>query len=552
MSSIVFTSSSYVAVNSAAGYSVRAYDQPDLKGYVISTEGFMRPVKCLFEYHDPAYNITLPPPSIKTRITEFETEYGKFHHYNDCHHWGIEPTFVGHVSLIDGVIEQVDDQFVSVPVVPYVFLHDVFPWSGYLSFGFLHSGVYLVSLNFGTPEYLTCNRVIVNSTYTGSTGPAGSVLYPRVAVTAVMTHMNGNVYSVGTFANAEARPDNLYIDVGGQMTPVSQEAVVRLLGQTYLYGMKLERTEYGSADADHYRVLTRWVEALDLGKLESSLIAASVSLYPEDSLAVEAYKSFRVKDATLLRELMDTMGDFAGLAKLSASAVPGLESIQDALHATNLREFFKASAGAYLGGKFGVEMPIKTLRSWSDVYTSRFAEKLEKQLFPTALRAQKSRYVNNGTPSYGLSGEGSFTMTLGLSTYGDWRDYVNAFYRWGLLLSASDGWELVPLSFVVDWLWSGVSALASAITSLADSYRLSVRYACRSSKLDLEWRVLGPRDPILGSSPLTIPVHYYDRSYSRKLPSLHLFATIQQESSAGTLNISSLPSALALLITFLT
>jgi len=293
--------------------------------------------------------------------------------------------------------------------------------------------------------------------------------------------------------------------------------------------------------------VTQWAEHLNLEALVPQLLDVERATFPEVALAKEAFKSFRVKDATLLRELMDTMGGMSGLLKLSG-AVPGLEVLKNAFKNTSLKGSLKTFSSLYLAGKYGVEMSVKNLIAWLDSY-SNFSDKLEKQLFPTALRAIKVGAVPS-TGIYGLSGSGKWVMSLGITTFGDWRDYINAFYRWGLALSISDGWDLVPLSFVLDWVWSGVQAFAQSLSLWADSYRLSVSYCCRSSKFDLDWKCAGPSslEPVI----VHIPVHSYRRIYSNEVPSLHFWETLTQESMAGTLNISSLPSLVAILVSFLT
>lgn len=542
MSSIVLTQQQYLTVVCAREYQVQINPRGRM-GYGVTP--VLTDVAVRSKTVSTALTLGLPPPVIHTWPSRILAVNGRYPYYNNCFHYGIKNDFTLFLSSIKGQLLQLDsDPYFTDD---YVYLHgETYPDSGYVSFVTPSSDTFAVKVPPSPViQYVTADMFSVWCASRVVHAPAGDVLLPSVRVSGIFHDIDGNYYYASRPFDCKANESSL-VSVAYNVA-IEPWSVSDLMKTAVFSVIRITPKLSEKISDDQIMSVTQWAERLNLEALVPQLLDAERANFPEVALAKEAFKSFRVKDATLLRELMDTMAGLSGLIKLS-SAIPGLEVLKSAFKDESLRGSLKTFSSLYLAGKYGVEMSVKNLIAWLDSYDN-LSDKLDKQLFPTALRAIKVGAVSS-KGIYGLSGSGKWVMSLGITTFGDWRDYINAFYRWGLALSISDGWDLVPLSFVVDWVWSGVQAFAQSLSLWADSYRLSVSYCCRSSKFDLDWRCAGPSS--LEPFTVHLPVHSYRRIYSNEVPSLHFWETLTQESMAGTLNISSLPSLVAILVSFLT
>lgn len=316
----------------------------------------------------------------------------------------------------------------------------------------------------------------------------------------------------------------------------------------------------GSYNLESYRVLERWFEGLQPKNFASNLVSL-FSCEDETELMGECIKSFRIKDATLLRELMDTMSDLATIAAASVDlTLTKLLDIlkQDLKNGTKhiLKNSANYTAGKYLESQYAIKAPLSSLKAWKKAYRSLTSmSQLEKSVSPEALRAQdylvSTRHSGmSDLPS--LRAEARRTLIIGLKPHDDWREFINASYRFGLLLSFADAWDLVPLSFVVDWLADSVQDFMSVTTCAIDQYRLNMWYAGRSWKIDSQVPVRLPALSSLGAGYVVLPIKVYAREYSSNIPHYDYIDSLIQEENEATLSTRTLPSALALLVSFLT
>lgn len=319
-------------------------------------------------------------------------------------------------------------------------------------------------------------------------------------------------------------------------------------------------TSNGSFSTGATILVERWSKSLSAKNLFTSMrreISCRSSWGPLTRLC---YQSFRVKDATLLREMIDTMSDLAGLSKAKALD----RALRDKLKTNFLkrnwsnyfRDFSHLSAGKFLEVKYGVELPLKTAYQHGKVYGDNlfFQHKTFEELFPSALRARKRFSFSSETyqDAPGTRFDGHQTLCLGIGNSSQGEDFLNLMYRWGGLLSIADGWELIPLSFVVDWLYSGFKNRAQELTDFIDSYRLNVRYSCKSTAGSVKIPLQLPRTDPWSIQYVVLEGRYYSRRYSTEIPRVNLGEAIRQDSSAGTLTTNSIPSLAALLVSFLT
>lgn len=499
------------------------------------------------------YTFELPRPVIKTRNSGVETKSGPHRTYNNCLHYGIAPDYSGVFAVINGTIVQSEKMSdLTLPSTPLKYLEAPPGFESWTySFGLDYSDPVKIT-SWYWPGVMDCHFIMasIQSSYINLEG-----WQPHLQLVAYGYHNNTHYFS-GVYT-IRLHSVNSYpcFWLNGNLLPVSRGNVVRLLHEAdvifdigYPMGFPLQISE--GITPSVYNSLLQWVRDLDLERLCSAAQEKVKHSYPETSLAKYALESFRVKDATLLRELMDTMSDFASvshIAEIGQKVLP----LKGALDDTTLAQVAHRASSLFLSGKYGIELPAKTLLSWADVYTN-LPDRLGKEIFPTALRARKSYALKSTNTPGDMSGQGYGVMTLGLSTFDDWRDYINAFYRWGLLLSFSDAWDLVPLSFAIDWVWPGVKSVASAVDSVLNSHRLKITYASRTSRMDLNWSIRGPTSELGAQSWVNLPSFLYWRDYSHNVPSIRFLESFNQESKAGTLTYSSLPQAVALLVSFLT
>jgi hypothetical protein len=325
----------------------------------------------------------------------------------------------------------------------------------------------------------------------------------------------------------------------------------------------------------------------------------------EDQLGFNAYSSLKLVDAPLLREMADTvfsLGTISESAKLSSFTETPREFIGSlrsllANRSTlkqNLKNLMVAARGSsdgvvsrgeidkLLNGKihkrsvkltkdaaraaastqlwwdFGVSLPGQTLRDWlepgalySDALTAglslnqearkKATERITKLFGDSALRASST---------YTLCGDRTrCSLNLGITTWGDWRDTVNAFYRAGLLLDFADIWDLLPDSFVVDWVTSAFKRSVEQIDYRLNLNRFNMTYVCRSVK----YRKRIPVTYLGHRSEQWFDV--YCRWYNSTQPATRRMISVlncEDEFWRGKFSFQSAPDAASLVISFLT
>lgn len=411
---------------------------------------------------------------------------------------------------------------------------------------------------------------LLSPCYVGYCGISGSsqgfgytFVYPRLWCYVIwedkITHKH---YITNATLDSCPSPESYNIRWPGQATscPVTLSGCFNYISHLSTIGVSDASVFKGSFSNDAVRLVESWSKSLSAKNLFTSMrreISCRSSWGPLTRLC---YQSFRVKNATLLREMIDTMSDLAGLS--GAKALD--RALRDKLKTDFLkrnwsnyfRDFSHLSADKFLEVKYGVELPLKTAYQHGKVYGDNlfFQHKTFEELFPSALRARKgfsfSLETYQDAPETRFNGYQTLCLGIGNSSPGE--DFLNLMYRWGGLLSIADGWELIPLSFVVDWLYSGFKNRAQELTDFIDSYRLNVRYSCKSTAGSVGIRLPLPRTDPWSVQCVVLEGRYYSRRYSTEIPRVNLGEAIQQDSPAGTLTINSIPSLAALLVSFLT
>jgi hypothetical protein len=141
------------------------------------------------------------------------------------------------------------------------------------------------------------------------------------------------------------------------------------------------------------------------------------------------------------------------------------------------------------------------------------------------------------------------SINLGFTTWGDWRDTINAFYRAGLLITFGDAWDLIPLSFVVDWCTSALKRTVEQFDYRLNLNRFNMTYVCRSIKYR-------KRIPITdGGLRSEQWFDVYCRWYNNTQPATRRMISVlncADEFWRGKFSFQSAPDAAALAISFLT
>lgn len=90
--------------------------------------------------------------------------------------------------------------------------------------------------------------------------------------------------------------------------------------------------------------------------------------------------------------------------------------------------------------------------------------------------------VHKGTVAFGITPPGG---------YGSFMDFANNAHRMGLDLSLTDVWDLIPLSFVVDWFSQIIPEILSTVDAELNRMRFNYSYRCRTVKTLIPLRVEG-------------------------------------------------------------
>lgn len=177
-------------------------------------------------------------------------------------------------------------------------------------------------------------------------------------------------------------------------------------------------------------------------------------------ISARSIASIRAMDSSIVVEFVDTVLDLA---------TGGLKSlIFDRIR--NLKDVGKTLSGSYLFGKYGVYVPgrsaIKAIQS--------YAKGVKSAWRPTKCYASAHVYSVPITSTY--------RCRLSVDPMpSEFLRMCDQLGRLSLGVTLKDIWDLIPLSFVVDWLWS-VDSYLTTLERRTDMQRYNIRCASYSIK----------------------------------------------------------------------
>lgn len=144
-----------------------------------------------------------------------------------------------------------------------------------------------------------------------------------------------------------------------------------------------------------------------------------------------------------------------------------------------------AAAKTDLQFTYGLKLPAMTLNTWQDNMGKLGSLAITEQI--AASRSWEGKVscnpcVHKGTVAFGITPPGG---------YGSFMDFANNAHRMGLDLSLTDVWDLIPLSFVVDWFSQIIPEILSTVDAELNRMRFNYSYRCRTVKTLIPLRVGG-------------------------------------------------------------
>jgi hypothetical protein len=259
--------------------------------------------------------------------------------------------------------------------------------------------------------------------------------------------------------------------------------------------------------------------------------------YDDAPLLNQALESYRL-DLNVLKELVDTATGLAAVKKVAGIAKALLPDTTAKFK--TLKEFAQYLASNKLWFEYGYKLPVQTLQTWS---TALKPSQIAKYcLSPGELRSGVHRITHKGNvwndPENTVEIQMDTRLGLGLKPQSETIEFINALYRYGILMNLADGWDLIPLSFAVNWATTLPQQIAEKLSNFADYWRFSYKYAKRTWKGHAVYK-----------GPYTISFDFYIREYSRDIPKMTLTKQIKLISDTGirgTISLSSLDEAVAL------
>jgi hypothetical protein len=288
-----------------------------------------------------------------------------------------------------------------------------------------------------------------------------------------------------------------------------------------------------------------WNGKIDMSQLANIIehsLRVAIASYDDAPLLNQALESYRL-DLGVTKELVDTASGLAAVktvADLAKSLLPELPK-----RVKTLKDFAKYLASTKLWYEYGYKLPLKTLSQWS---TALKPQQIAKYcLTPGELRSGTNRVLYKGHPLFEpedtVEIEMDTRLGLGLKPQSETVEFINSLYRYGVLMSLADGWDLIPLSFAVNWVTTLPAQFAQKLSNYADYWRFSYSYARRTYK-----------GHVCYAGAYTVDFDFYIRNYSCDIPKMSMnkqLRLIGDEGITGSLSLSSLDEAVSL-ITVLT
>lgn len=291
------------------------------------------------------------------------------------------------------------------------------------------------------------------------------------------------------------------------------------------------------------REITPWsgLTATEVTEKVETMLRTALASYDDTALMNQALESYQL-DLGITKELVDTA---LGLKAVKSAADVAAALLPNSPHEfKNLKQFADYLASSKLWFEYGFKLPLQTLDRWS---TALKPEQIAKYcLSPGELRSGVKHVSSRGQmlsdPEDTLAVELDTRLGLGLKPRSDTIEFINSLYRYGILMNLAGAWDLIPLSFAIDWVTTLPKQVASKLSTLADYWRFEYSYAKRT------WK-----GRIVYTGPYTISFDIYIRSYSRDIPKLDIdkqITLVSQEGIKGSISLSSLDEAVSLITVF--
>lgn len=259
----------------------------------------------------------------------------------------------------------------------------------------------------------------------------------------------------------------------------------------------------------------RKVQPLSTTPFSPSLLPSSMKAYSR--LATRIRRTFVTPDDGLV------YGDLVRRCANDARVIP-TNSIELAMELRVIVESLKAALGlatgnvnvknfasAWLSYKYGLRLTVAGLKTVSDGLTKKIREIDSRKARSRAMERVVARRTSV-TKGGDLMIDFNYKITY-LTCSNDVRDSLRRWFDSGLFPSLTNTWDLIPLSFVLDWFLKVESYLDSidANTYWSTYQILGSIYTKKETFRDVGWVFSNPDWSLSGDISLV----YYDRRFSR-------------------------------------
>lgn len=332
---------------------------------------------------------------------------------------------------------------------------------------------------------------------------------------------NGLIYAHGTYS------------ISGSYYSGSQQlaylASIPSTGGTLYPTVALTETSYG----DTSELVDELSESIRRQLSRSSL---HLDEHPADfsELALECSAQMKVVDQNVLLLVLDVddWRHFSTLWKNFANSrgwKRALRSYKQLKRGGNMKDLinmFKPGSSAYLFGKYAV------LPSVSDV--KRLIAGVQRSSLYLKRQRIHSRRVTSLDEPTALSAQHTAVITVQCSQYpsdflGITQRAIAGMKKWGLYPGVQNLWDMLPYSFVIDWIVQYGDLFKDVDEYLDQKYYFPVSYCVMSEK----WEVSKSISSIAPGSPASgeVAFSYYTRWISREIPLPSVSLSV--ESTAG-------------------
>lgn len=211
---------------------------------------------------------------------------------------------------------------------------------------------------------------------------------------------------------------------------------------------------------------------------------------------------------------------------------------------TNLYTRVQASAGAYLGYQYGVKAPFRDYSEfWSTIERYwKDGKSLQPFWEKTNIYQKGGKILATGSPDVNYSVRLGLHYDVGNTDLIS--DTLNILNQYGFGLSFTKMWDIVPLSFAIDWVYN-VSSVLETLDAKLNKYRCPIKRVWRSYKAERTFDISSI--PNINQWAGTITETLYDRLLINSLPHIST-AVAAKDATKGTMSTSSLDEAVALVV----